>query len=182
MPKNRRKDYRGYENDNFIVIDDTGKTTADGHTQILLVLNKHTGEYEERNANSVVYGGVTGVPYREAQHARGFDGVHWSKSKRMFEATIGIENKRYYLGQFSTRPLGLMAYKTALNNWMNHGKKPCKVDTAQRNSTTGEKYIQWSEAEQRYRFKAVRNGKQTMKRFKTIIEARRFKQQFLGGN
>lgn len=182
MPQNRRKDYRGYENDDFIVIDDTGKTTADGHTQILLVFNKHTSEYEERNANSVVYGNITGVPYREAQHSRGFDGVHWSKDKCAYQAAIGIKNKRYYLGTFESHELGRQAYQIALDNWINSGVTPSKVEKAPRNSTTGEKNIQWSESEQRYRFKAVRNGKQTMKRFKTIVEARQFKQQFLGGN
>ncbi|QHJ75110.1 hypothetical protein [Lactobacillus phage JNU_P9] len=179
---NAKKDYSGYENDNYKVIGDSGKILQ--NQQVVLALNKHTNQYEERPIQTIKSGKASGFSIRKAKTANlKHPGVY--KYDNHWIATITIEGKGYHLGSFESKDQGRKVYQKALEEWITKGIKPYKVTPHPRSTnTSGELYIQYrsNRKPKPWVFEKVTSGKRITRYFSTLAEAISFKHKYLGGN
>lgn len=175
-PHRSRADYSGFENDNFEVLGDTGKSTKGSKkTQIVIVRNKHTQELEEHNAAAIISGQATGIGNRKSKMRSKFPGAFPKKGKWLSQ--VSILGKTYYLGTFSNAPDASKAYYNALKAWEQHGEIP-----KPRKNNTGEKNISYREDRRTFRFRKTINGRRITAEFSNLAEAISFKHKYLGGN
>lgn len=104
-----RKDRRGKKIGNFLIIDYVPKN----HERVL-VKNLITNEFQERRLNSIVSGGLTGIPFSISNRASHEGvGTSFNKSLNKWRAYIRINGKTKHLGYFLTQEEAIAARKTA---------------------------------------------------------------------
>lgn len=178
---NRRMDHSGYENDDYVIVGDTGRSK--NGQQIVVAMNKHSGEYEEHLAQVIKCGLANGRSKREAMSQNNpFVGARHFKDKWASEITIGAN--KFHLGVFNSQKEAHAAYQHALKEWIKDGKKPEKVAPhAQSNNKSGELYIHFVAGRKKcWVFEKTTKGESVRSSFEKLDDAIKFKHKYLGGN
>lgn len=170
----RRKDYSGYENENFKIIG----YISDNRSKVL-TLNKHTNQYEIHNLQSVKSLETNGkkneisktMLISKSNSFKNYTKLHTGK----FQSSITIEGKRYYLGNYNTEKEAQAEHMKALKSFLNDGIKPKVVNK----NKSGNKFVYFDKHFNKWKFsKAYKNGR-TTKYFNTLSEAVTYRNKFL---
>ena len=173
--ENLKKDYSGYENENFKII---GYISDD--RKKVLTLNKHTNQYEIHNLESVKSLNTNGkkneigktMLISKSNSCKNYKKLHTGK----FQSGITIEEKRYYLGSYNTAKEAQAEHMKALKNFLNDGIKPKVVNK----NKSGHKFVYFDKYFNKWKFsKAYKNARRTTKSFNTLSEAVTYRNKFL---